>query len=196
MNVEHDMFIGVYDDVFSPMYCDKLIDYYEWCAKNNKTWNRSEKGYLKKDTSCILNPINHSEITFASQNLCGLIDEFNTGFWNTCYKDYMETYSILESHNNHTIFSYKIQKTLPGEGYHQWHCENGEKVHNNRIAAYILYLNDVPNGGETEFLYCSKRVEPKKGRLVIWPANYPWTHRGNPPLSGEKYIMTGWIEFS
>ena len=40
------------------------------------------------------------------------------------------------------------------------------------------------------------RVAAKKGRLVIFPANYPWTHRGNPPLSGEKYIMTGWVEFS
>jgi hypothetical protein len=53
----------------------------------------------------------------------------------------------------------------------------------------------VEEGGETEFLYLSQRVKPKTGRLVIFPSGYVHTHRGNPPLSGEKYIMTGWIEF-
>jgi len=58
-----------------------------------------------------------------------------------------------------------------------------------------LYLNDVEEGGETEFLYVKRRVSAKKGRFVLWPAGFTHTHRGNPPLSGEKYIMTGWVEF-
>ena len=37
------------------------------------------------------------------------------------------------------------------------------------------------------------KVKPKKGRIVFWPASYPFVHRGNPPLKGEKYIVTGWI---
>ena len=196
INVEHDNFVAVYDGAFSDEYCDKLIDYFEWCSKNNKTWGRPESSLDKKDNSCVLNPATHSEISYTAQNLCGLIDEFNAGFWDVCYKDYRETYSVLDQHANHTIFTYKIQKTLPGGGYHIWHCESGEKNFVNRLGTYTLYLNDVEDGGETEFLYLSKRVKPKKGRLVIWPANYPWTHRGNPPLSGEKYIMTGWTEFS
>jgi hypothetical protein len=193
MNVENENFVGVYDGVFSPEFCDKIIDHYEWCAKNNRTWSREDSGTIKKDNSCLLNST-HS-IDFPSEKISFLIDEFNAGFWDICYKDYSQTYSVLNDHDNHTIFTYKVQKTLPAEGYHLWHCENGEKVFRNRIAAYSLYLNDVDEGGETEFLYLSKRVAPKKGRLVIWPANFPWTHRGNPPLSGEKYIMTGWIEF-
>jgi hypothetical protein len=80
-------------------------------------------------------------------------------------------------------------------GYHIWHSEDGDKNFAFRVGVYILYLNDVAEGGETEFLYLSKRIAPKKGRLIIFPPNYPWTHRGNPPLSGEKYILTGWTEF-
>lgn len=196
MEVHHEDFVGIYDGAFSPMFCDKIIEYYEWCAKNNKTWGRPESSLSKSDNSTCLNPVNFNEIDFCAQNLCGMIEEFNEGFWQTCYSDYRNMYSVLDQHENHTIFSYKVQKTLPGGGYHIWHCENGEKMHRNRIATYILYLNDVEDGGETEFLYCQRRVAAKKGRLVIFPANYPWTHRGNPPLSGEKYIMTGWIEFS
>jgi len=57
-----------------------------------------------------------------------------------------------------------------------------------------VFLNDVDEGGETEFLYQNKRIAPKKGRMVIWPSSFTHTHRGNPPLSGSKYIITGWIE--
>ena len=38
-----------------------------------------------------------------------------------------------------------------------------------------------------------RRVQPKKGLLLIWPAYFTHKHRGNPPLKGEKYIATGWI---
>jgi len=38
------------------------------------------------------------------------------------------------------------------------------------------------------------RVKPKKGRLILFPAGFTHTHRGNPPLDGEKYIITGWVE--
>ena len=61
--------------------------------------------------------------------------------------------------------------------------------------AFILYLNDVDEGGETEFLYQSRRVKAKAGTVVLWPAAYTHVHRGNPPLSGSKYILTGWLEF-
>ena len=54
---------------------------------------------------------------------------------------------------------------------------------------------DRDEGGETEFLYQSMRVKPKQGTLLIWPAAFTHTHRGNPPLSNEKYIVTGWTEF-
>ena len=88
----------------------------------------------------------------------------------------------------------KIQKTLPTEGYHVWHLEHGKGFDNEpRAFVFSIYLNDVEEGGETEFLHFSKRVQPKTGRIVIWPAGFPYVHRGNPPLSGEKYILTSWM---
>ena len=62
-----------------------------------------------------------------------------------------------------------------------------------RAFVFTIYLNDVEEGGETEFLHFSKRVKPKAGRIVIWPAPFPYLHRGNPPLSGKKYILTSWM---
>ena len=65
----------------------------------------------------------------------------------------------------------------------------------SRLLLVMGYLNDVEEGGETEFLYQSKRVESKKGRIVICPSGFTHTHRGNPPLKGNKYMINGWIEF-
>ena len=57
----------------------------------------------------------------------------------------------------------------------------------------MIYLNDVEEGGETEFLYQKIRIKPKSNMGLIWPGGFTHTHRGNPPLSGTKYILTGWI---
>ena len=85
----------------------------------------------------------------------------------------------------------KIEKT---QGYHKWHCDMMNSRARDRIIAFILYLNTVEKGGETEFLNQSLRFEPIKDRLLLFPTTYTHVHRGNPPLSGSKYIMTGWLE--
>lgn len=186
-------FIRVYERAFSPDYCQYLIDYFEWNKENTKTYGRHEttKNY-KEDESVGLGLNNHDR-TFTKGNM-PYVDHFNQVFWEELYPQYVNEFPQLQETNRHTINCFKIQKTLPGQGYHIWHHEHS--AHNsNRIGTYIVYLNDVLEGGETEFLHQSRRVKPTQGTVVIWPAAYTHMHRGNPPLSGEKYIMTGWIEY-
>ena len=60
----------------------------------------------------------------------------------------------------------------------------------------MIYLNDLQDeddGGETEFLYQSRRVKPKKNLGVVWPGGITHMHRGNPPLKKTKKILTGWV---
>lgn len=94
--------------------------------------------------------------------------------------------------------SVNLQKYLKGSGgYHHWHSEiypqnaSCESLH--RVLLWQFYLNDVLEGGETEFLYQKRKVAPKKGRLVIAPAGFTHTHKGHIPVSGDKYIATSWI---
>ena len=82
-------------------------------------------------------------------------------------------------------------------GYHHWHSEiypqNASCDSLHRVLLWMFYLNDVEDGGETEFLYQGRKIAPKKGRLVIAPAGFTHTHRGNVARSGDKYIATSWI---
>lgn len=96
--------------------------------------------------------------------------------------------------------SVNMQKYLKGEGgYFHWHSEfyphptdpNQDSLH--RILLYMFYLNDVEDGGETEFYHQGLKSKPKQGSLVIAPADFTHTHRGNMPVSNDKYIFTSWI---
>jgi hypothetical protein len=58
----------------------------------------------------------------------------------------------------------------------------------------MLYLNDVANGGRTDFPAQNVSFAPECGTLVIWPAAYTHPHRGAPDLRQTKYIVTGWFE--
>ncbi|MFT5660499.1 MAG: hypothetical protein ACI9TV_001140 [Sulfurimonas sp.] len=94
----------------------------------------------------------------------------------------------------------QMQKYERGIGsYSAWHSETYPELNNNntlhRVLLYIVYLNDVEEGGETEFFYQGKKVKPKKGSVVISPCYFTHTHRGNIPISNNKYILTSWLQF-
>ena len=111
INVEHDNFVAIYDNAFSPEYCDKLIEYFEWCSKNNKTWGRPESSLDKKDNSCSLNPSTTSEISYTAQNLCGLIDEFNrVKNWKEDNEE--EIKKTMESTRNQTYFKQIVRDAI------------------------------------------------------------------------------------
>ena len=84
-------------------------------------------------------------------------------------------------------------------GYPYWHSESypdppdNEALH--RILLFMYYLNEVKEGGETDFYYQQQRIKPGKGKMVIAPAYFTHTHRGNIPISSDKYIITSWVLF-
>jgi len=69
--------------------------------------------------------------------------------------------------------------------------DNKDKIR-RRILTFIFYLNDVDEGGETEF-FQMHRVRPRKGGVVIFPASDFYLHKGCVPTSCDKYILTGWL---
>ena len=93
-----------------------------------------------------------------------------------------------------------LQKYLAGVGgYPHWHSEiyprdaEAEALH--RVLLWTIYLNDVQQAGETEFFYQSRKIEPRAGSLLIAPAGFTHTHRGNRTEGSDKYIATSWILF-
>ena len=168
-------FIGVFPDAVEPTFCDYLCQYVDQAsqvAPRNFT-------HVKDKQICL--------DAFSPGEAKGLVE-----YVNGCLFYYINEVSYL------TNFSYisalvLLQKTEPTQGYHMFHGENINWNVSDRTLAWMVYLNDVEEGGETEWLYQQRKIKPEKGTVVIWPGSFTHLHRGNPPMS-EKYIATGWYQ--
>lgn len=88
----------------------------------------------------------------------------------------------------------QLQKNKKGVGFFKWHSDNAEgTLESWRILAPIFYLNTVAEGGHTEFMYQKYKVAPEEGTLVIFPATWEYYHRGVPPISSDKFIVTSFM---
>ena len=190
-------FIGIYDGYISEEECKKAIDIFDSQEKLRHTFTRLEVEKIdlkyKQDKHLFCDGTN---VEVWHEDLKSLIVNFDLA-----WKHYAATVGANEAYRvpfgiptNFHYTTLKIQKTLPTEGYHIWHLEHNVGFENEcRAFVFSVYLNDIEEGGETEFLHQATRVKPKTGRIAIWPAGFPYLHRGNPPLSGKKYILTSWL---
>jgi prolyl 4-hydroxylase len=69
-----------------------------------------------------------------------------------------------------------------------------------RTWTFMIYLNDVERGGETEFPDIGLKVKPKRGRAVVWnnllragEGNAATRHQSLPVEAGTKTIITKWF---
>ena len=77
--------------------------------------------------------------------------------------------------------------------YYNWHVDCQTYIEGwTRTIAGIWYLNEVEEGGETEFAFGHK-VVPEIGKLILFPATWNFPHRGLSPIKGNKYIITSFV---
>lgn len=208
---ELDQFVGVFDNFYNDRHCDLVIDYFQKLKKHGFVYDRQDGDnapkHVKNDLSSELiqggKPIGYDESPRSPDE--SRITSINCEnwhlpsnilletLWERIYPIYEREYSTIGLIQKKLVCYSKIQETKPGEGYHIWHHEIDRTEATLRLMAFILYLNDVEEGGETEFLYQKKRIKAVKNRFLLWPAGFTHTHRGNPPLSNTKYILTGHI---
>ena len=179
------LFRGFFDE----NYCRNCIEVFDKCEKLGITNDRGDIPSLAmKDQAIGIVELSGSAMPFTKQ----LTDVIN----HEIIPEFFKKYPIENNYQYIGLGGAKMQKTRPTEGYHVWHMEHCNQIDSkNTLLAWGLFLNDIEEGGELEFLYQSKRIKPQTGDFVLWPAGFTHMHRGNPPLSGNKYIFTGWIDY-
>tara|TARA_R100001163_G_C5012090_1_gene157645 strand:- start:43 stop:663 length:621 start_codon:yes stop_codon:yes gene_type:complete len=171
---QYDNFIGIYTDAVPRSFCNWLKEYMDnssLCSFDSsqvKDKRISMEAFSPKEAAKLMNYVNN------------------------CLVRYSNEYPYIKG-SNYISANVNLQKTSPTEGYHVFHSENHAWLAVDRTLAWMVYLNTVPEGGETEWLYQKKRVSPEKGTVVIWPGGFTHLHRGNPPMT-DKYIATGWYQ--
>lgn len=195
---EFDDFIGVWKNFVPKSVCQEVIAHTEQAINLGSNIRSSSTEYMDDGESVYnsgefyggeLNRLDYSYLlSYTNRKLCTDVNSCLS----SCAKHYVDKYQTLKTVEMVST-DIKVQKTPPGGGYHLWHYEDACLAHSARELVWMIYLNDIPEGeGETEFLYQRRRIQPTAGTVVIWPAGYTHTHKGNTVLTTDKYILTGW----
>lgn len=172
--------------------CDRLIDLFENASDKNEGAigpNRKVDKTIKDSIDVTINPRDpYHLIQDYLKNLSNICDRYKEE-WIYCDKKHAP-WSLNEDFN--------IQKYSPGQAFHGWHFERTgpfDRV-GLRHLVFMTYLNDIVDGGETEWFYQKIKVRPQKGLSIIWPAEWTFLHRGLPAPKETKYIVTGWYSYN
>ena len=219
-------FIEISDDALNTDTCKELIDIFEYCDSINLTHEGSvlkidEKGELitgvdktfKKSHDLDLETLFNKSLSSLIQylpvlhpKLPDILDDIDNILMNNIIK-YLKKYMVVNKTEDSDISklhpkSFLLKRYLPPDGgFPNWHMDYNPRadekteVHKRALVA-MFYLNDVNEGGETEFYHQKIKIKPKQGRLVIFPASFTHMHRGNPVINNKKYILNSWIVYN
>ena len=161
--------------------CDDLVTYYNSSSEYKQHGESNGGDKVSTDVTVHSNSTNESVLKYLD-------------FLRSALASYQKTYDAF----SFTVgFSepWNIQHYKPSEGFFNWHCERGMHQTFQRALVFMTYLNDVDDGGETEWLYQERKLQPKKGLTAIWPTDFTHTHRGVVSPTQPKTIATGWFNY-
>ena len=188
---KHPSFIGCWM-LEDSSFCNDVIEFFE----SNKgsqapgvTASHKVRESIKKSTDMRIVPLDLKEEKFR-------VVSTYIGHLKVCYLDYLEQWEFLKSFlPGMHIGAFNIQKYDEGGHFGALHSERTSLNALHRVLAWMTYLNDVPEGGETEFPMFGLKVKPETGKTLIWPAEWTHAHLGSVVKKGNKYIITGWMHF-
>lgn len=179
--------------VLTKEVCEKLIDAFEISSLKKEVDTRLSDGSIhKKSTDVYFEDSVKSEwYTKELELWYPSVYEVAT-VTDTALSEYYLFYPELNLVPPIQAERFNMQKYGPGEGFAGWHFENSYG-NESRVLVWMIYLNDVKDGG-TEFKYQNHTERAELGKLLIWPGDWTFTHRGQISLTETKYILTGWYE--
>ena len=186
---QYPNFIGSWN-IDNDSLCKEIIDFFE---ENKDLQKQGAVGagnnkQIKKTTDISVTPNDLKNIKFKSVN--NYIKELYK-----CYEDYQNQWPFTKGFEALHVGAFNIQKYSPGDHFAKIHSERGEIATSHRVFAWMTYLNNVDDGGTTNFSHFDIKVKPETGKTLIWPAEWTHAHSGEILNSGVKYIVTGWIHF-
>lgn len=185
----HDLrhYIRVYDDALPRDFCKQLVAGFEQTVEAQRRNGRGVREGLE-------------DSAWTEVNLGAVADDAMRGFF------LMQVENSLARYNADVQLPIPVplrprtdkltmKRYRPGDQERfQPHFDSIDAVC-ARYLVFLWYLNDVEVGGETEFCGLDLKVEPRAGRLLMFPPYWMYQHAGLPPVSGNKYILSTYLMF-
>jgi prolyl 4-hydroxylase len=179
-----DIQIYVYQDFLSRRDCQILIDKIDAAAVPSTLYKGTEQPGFRTSSSCHLNRWD-PDITRIEAQMTKVLG-IDNNFAETMQGQRYHVGQEFKAHHDffHTSQDY-WQKEGPTGGQRTWTA--------------MIFLNNVEEGGATEFPHIKIGVRPQAGTMLMWnnmsldgSMNYKTLHTGTPVKAGVKHIITKW----
>lgn len=185
-------FIRVYNNVIPKKLCKEIVKLFE-ASPEYQDAGKTASGYVNEDfkiTTDIHLPMDNKQWKEIDDKLSICVRKAITRY----VKDNKLNGFICGQFKD---TGYVFQRYLPNnKDQFRWHSDCSSLAVCNRALAAVFYLNDVEEGGETEFRDNDLVVKPKAGSVLLFPPNFTTIHRGKKTKSGPKYIMTTFYTYT
>lgn len=189
----HFPFVHYFDDAIAPNVCREMIQLFE---SNPSLQSRT---YLK-------NQYDFTEVTISDPNQVAWVPYHNkmVDLVVNLYAEYIVTNkikSIQQPRGDYGFEQFRMKRYLPNSyEYFGLHCDVGNYASARRYLAFLFYLNTVEDGGFTVFQAPfpddrDMRVHAVEGRALVFPPLWTHPHIGTCPISGPKFVLSGYIHY-
>ena len=182
-----EKYIRTYPKIFSKQECSGIVEYFNMQELNNNLTHTKLEGHRNFDE---LNLNDFPKETHDTQ--LSIYDRFKY-----VLQQYKEETGLHE-HAWPEKFKYeeiRIKRYRMGRGNFLDHVDVGSLDSAMRFLVLFVYLNDVEEGGETEFPDLDLTISPECGTMLLFPATWTYLHRGNTPISNDKFILGSYLHY-
>lgn len=183
--IELNDLIKVYDNVLESSVCDFLVNFFETNKDKQELVQNDRKPnftQLNLTENCKISP----EVDNVHNFLISKVFEYKKKYY-----EFIDDRCFPETHN---FEQFRIKKYNPGgNDLFDTHINVVDYNTARRFLSFLFYLNNVDDGGETVFT--NLKIKPKMGSLLVFPPMWMFPHRGEPPISNTKYIMSVYLHY-
>ncbi|GAB3032001.1 2OG-Fe(II) oxygenase [Bowmanella dokdonensis] len=172
------------EDFLNEEECCRLVELIKGKLQPSRLSSEESDRSFRTSSTCYLGNMDDPLVARIDQQICAYLGI------DAAYGEVIQGqhYQVGQEFKPHT--DYFEAHELPVHG-----AQRGQ-----RSYTFMIYLNDVQDGGETVFPRLGERFSPRRGKAVIWNSlkkdgsgNYHTLHHAKPVLSGEKVIITKWF---
>ncbi|HWU03396.1 MAG TPA: 2OG-Fe(II) oxygenase [Novosphingobium sp.] len=176
--------IHAVSDFLSPAECDRFIEMVDQVAEPSATFDPEVQAQFRTSYSGDVDR-NDAFVQMIERRIDDLLG-IDGSFGETVQGQRYTAGQEFQAHCDwfHTTAPYWPEQVRTG-GQRSWTA--------------MIYLNDVEEGGATEFVHLGVSVTPRQGMLLAWnnaeedgAPNANTLHAARPVVRGVKYVITKW----
>ena len=191
-----DRYIKIYDDVIDADSCNMLIGKFE-AAEEDQYENVRQAERDKAIAFTQINLVNNEDWASVQNGMLEVFQDYILAYINDCH---------IQPKQWPTVYGYEAirMKRYLNNNYDRFdpHVDVKNYETSRRFLAFFIYLNDVDEGGETEFININKpgtyiplKITPRRGRLLMFPPLWMYYHAGLKPVSNNKYLIHSYCHY-